>query len=122
MLKVDLRELENFTNALSSPQIDDALNNAFFNSLDDTIAESARKDHAFTNRTGLTEKSIYTEIDGNLGSVFVPVVAESAKVAVPYVEYLVNYDPFLDIAFDSEIRNFVSQFENELREEINELY
>ena len=121
---VNTRELEDFANALDNQiGIDNAINNAFYNSLDDTIADSARKDHAFTNRSGTTEKSIYTEIDKNLtGSVFVPIIPETNKVGVSYVEYLSNFDPFLDIAFDSEISNFTKQFEKELFEEIKGLY
>ena len=121
-LNVQTRELENFAKALENPRIDDAIGNAFYNSLDDTIADDARQNHRFTNRTFLTERSIYTEVDGNIGSVFVPIVPETNKVGVEYVQYLVNYDPFLDIAFDNEIGNFVKQFERDLREEINELY
>jgi hypothetical protein len=119
---VNTRELENFANALKNPMIDDAINNVFYNSLDDTIADDARENHAFTNRTKLTEQSIYTEVDKMVGSVFVPIVPESNKVGVHYVQYLVNYDPFLDIAFDNEIGNFVRQFERDLRDEISEIY
>ena len=43
-------------------------------------------------------------------------------MGVDYVQYLVNYDPFLDIAFDREIGNFTKQFEKELYEELNEIY
>ena len=117
---LDVRELEEFVNSLDG--LGDAVNNSFYNSLDDTIADDARKNHAFKNRTGDTEKSIYTEVDKDLGSVFVPIVPESNKVGIPYVKYLVNYDPFLDIAFDRKQGAFVRQFERELTAEINELY
>jgi hypothetical protein len=119
---VNTRELEEFARALENPRIDDAISNVFYNSLDDTIGDDARKNHAFTNRSFLTERSIYTEVDGNIGSVYVPTVPESNAVGVPYVQFLVNYDPFLDIAFDNEIGNLYKQFERDLREEINELY
>ena len=117
---LNVRELESFSESLNS--FDDAIDNAFYNSLDDTIAEDARKNHAFTNRTGDTEKSIYTEVDKDLGSVFVPILPESNKVGIPYVKYLVNYDPFLDIAFDRKLGSFRKEFEKELTAEINELY
>lgn len=119
---VNTRELEEFANSLESPRVFDAIDNAFYNSLDDTIADDARANHRFTNRTGDTEKSIYTEVDGDLGSVYVPVVPEANKIGIPYVVYLVNYDPFLDIAFDREIGNFRKQFEKELYEELKEIY
>lgn len=119
---VNTRELEDFVNALENPRIDDAINNVFYNSLDDTIADDAKKNHAFTNRSGDTQGSIDVEVDGAIGSVFVPIEPESNRVGIHYVKYLVNFDPFLDIAFDNEIGNFTKQFERDLREEINELY
>lgn len=120
---VDTSELERFANALENTKgIDNAIGNAFYNSLDDTIAESAKRDHKFQNRTGLTQRSIDVEVDGSLGSVFVPIDPEPNRVGVEYVQYLVNYDPFLDNAFDKEIRNFTKEFEREIFEEIKELY
>ena len=121
-MRVDVGGLEALAKRLESPAFDDAIQNAFYNSLDDTVADGARMGHAFTNRTFLTERSIYTEVDKNVGSVFVPVQPEADKVGVHYVEYLVNYDPFLDIALDKNINKFSSQFEKELADELEEVY
>jgi len=80
----DISELDKFTRRISNTKaFKKRVENAFYNSLN-VISIRAKKVHKWKNRTGLLQGSIFQEVSGLVGSVFVP------TDRVPYAEWIYN--------------------------------
>jgi hypothetical protein len=100
MLKVKgIEDLRKFVNRLEkTDKVLGAIDSAFYNALDDNVADKARnivaRDH---KKTGTMLRSIYTEVDKSFGNVFMPLENEGGLIGFDYFEYVHDGSPAHEI-------------------------